>query len=384
MAPRDAWFDNAKMALVTLVVVGHAWTLLPSEPVPDHLYDFIYLWHVPAFVFVTGYLSRSFAWTSARLWQLVRTVAVPYVVFECALALFRVHVGGEEMSDLFLDPHWPLWYLSALFFWRLVTPILKPLPGAVVVAVAISLGAGLWAGDTFDIARICGLLPFFVLGLKATPDRLALLRRTPVQVAAVGVFAGVVALTWVTETRVSTEWLYYRARYDTLGSSDLEAVLIRGGLLVVGTLAALAFLALVPRVPGWFARMGAASLVVYLLHGFFVKGALYAGFPDWAEGHLVAALLATTLGGVAVSMLLAWPPVATRLTVLVDPFGHAERHARHAVDLGLTVVAHEDHDAPVLDQLVDQLAEERPDGSPLPPPTAAGPAPDRPRGGSVG
>ena len=29
MASRDPWFDNAKMALVTLVVVGHAWTLLP-------------------------------------------------------------------------------------------------------------------------------------------------------------------------------------------------------------------------------------------------------------------------------------------------------------------------------------------------------------------
>jgi hypothetical protein len=66
--------------------------------------------------------------------------------------------------------------------------------------------------------------------------------------------------------------------------------------------------------------------------------------------------------------------VATRLTVLVDPFGYAERHARHAVDLGATVVAHEDHDVPVLDQLVEQLAEERPEGSPLPPPTPRPPS----------
>ncbi|MCD4534143.1 acyltransferase family protein [Nocardioides sp. cx-169] len=366
MATRDAWFDNAKMALVTLVVIGHAWTLLPDEPVVNHLYDFVYLWHIPAFVFVTGYLSRSFAWTRTRLWQLVRTVAVPYVIFECAIALFRHYVGGEEMEDLFLDPHWPLWYLSALFFWRLVTPVFRPLPGGVLVAVAISLGAGLWAGDMLDIARICGLLPFFVLGLKATPQRLAALRRTPVQVAAVAVFAGVLALTWVTDSVVSTEWLFYRARYDTLGESDLDSVLIRGGLLMVGTLATLAFLALLPRTPGWFARMGAASLVVYLFHGFFVKGTLYAGFPEWAEDRLVPALLVVTLGSVALAMLLAWPPVATRLTVLVDPFGYAERHARHAVDLGVTVVAQEDHDAPVLDRLVEQLAEERPEGGPLP------------------
>ena len=83
-----------------LVVVGHAWTLLPANRLNDHLYDFLYAWHVPAFVFVTGYLSRSFAYTPTRLWQLVRTVAVPYVVFECALALFRIYVGGEKLEDL--------------------------------------------------------------------------------------------------------------------------------------------------------------------------------------------------------------------------------------------------------------------------------------------
>ena len=54
-AARDPWFDNAKMALVTMVVVGHAWVLLPESVTRDHLYDFLYAWHVPAFVFVTGY-----------------------------------------------------------------------------------------------------------------------------------------------------------------------------------------------------------------------------------------------------------------------------------------------------------------------------------------
>ncbi len=96
MSSRDPWLDNAKMMLVTLVVIGHAWTLLPDGALHDQLYDFVYAWHMPAFVFVTGYLSRSFDWTGPRLWQLVRTVLVPYVLFECQLALFRTYVGGEN------------------------------------------------------------------------------------------------------------------------------------------------------------------------------------------------------------------------------------------------------------------------------------------------
>ena len=64
---RDPWFDNAKMALVVLVVIGHSWTLLPlfaddagSTEVLRWTYHFLYAWHIPAFVIVTGYLSKSF------------------------------------------------------------------------------------------------------------------------------------------------------------------------------------------------------------------------------------------------------------------------------------------------------------------------------------
>ncbi len=233
---RDPWLDNAKMALVTLVVLGHAWTLLPMVGVDEVLYDFLYAWHVPAFVFVTGYLSKSFAYTPTRLWQLVRTVVVPYLIFEGLLAVFRVYVGGENLERLFENPHWPMWYLAALFFWRLLTPVFRPLPGSVAVAVAVatSLVAGVWAGDTLDMARVLGLLPFFVLGLHATPERAARVfaaGRRPVA-AVVLVAIGVLAV-W-TDRLASTEWLYYRSQYGELDVSDARAVATRAGVILVG------------------------------------------------------------------------------------------------------------------------------------------------------
>ncbi|GAA4371753.1 acyltransferase family protein [Nocardioides caricicola] len=331
---RDPWFDNAKMALVTLVVIGHAWTLLPSTGMVEHLYDFLYAWHVPAFVFVTGYLSQRFAYTKERTWQLFRTIVVPYLLFETALGLFRVYVGGEELDDLFRDPHWPMWYLAALFFWRLLTPIFRPMWGGVVAAVAISLVAGMYAGDTLDLARVLGLLPFFVMGLKATTERLEWLRRKPTQAAAVCTLLALWVLTTWTDVWASTEWLYYRSRYDEMGyADDLNALLTRALVLLVGTLGAAAFLSLVPRTFGWFTRMGAATLVVYLFHGFFVKGASYAGYGGWADEHAPIAFGVTTLAALALALALAWKPVSSRLVDLVDPFGYAERHMNRAVDL---------------------------------------------------
>lgn len=367
-ATRDPWFDNAKMALVTLVVVGHALTLLPASTLNDHLYDFLYAWHVPAFVLVTGYLSRSFTWERRRMWQLVRTVVVPYVLFECALALFRVHVGGERLQDLFTDPHWPMWYLSALFFWRLLTPVLVRLGWAALpVALAVSFSAGVYAGDSLDLARVLGLLPFFAMGLLATPERLERLRRPGVQVAGAAVLVAIWVLTTWTDRWAATEWLYYRARYAELDVSDAEALVIRAAVLLVGTLGAWSFLALVPRVGGWFSRMGAWTLEVYLFHGFAVKGASYAGFGDWAVDHATLALPVTVAASLALTFLLAWRPLASRLHHLVDPVGYAEQRVREA---HATVNAKAEAD--VISDVLDDVTGGAPgEGVPAPPSDAA-------------
>jgi fucose 4-O-acetylase-like acetyltransferase len=330
---RDPWFDNIKMLLVTLVVVGHSWTLLPHNLVNNWAYDFLYAWHIPAFVIVTGYLSRSFAWTPAKLVALVRTVAVPYVIFEAALAAFRYHVGGVQLDDLFTDPHWPMWYLSALFFWRLMTPAFLALPKPVALggAVVISLLAGLMAGDTFDAARILGLLPFFVLGLTLTDHQWRWARaRRAIPFALVGVVVVLVA-TRFTDHWIATEWYYYRSRYDALEANDLKAVAIRAVLLCLGLTGAASCFALVPRGRSWFSTLGAATLVVYLFHGFFVLTAEYQGFPDWADRHVVWSFVVTTTTAVLLALTLAAPPVARTLNFVVDPVGRlVGRRARRA------------------------------------------------------
>lgn len=353
---RDPWFDNAKMALVTLVVLGHSWVLLPDTAWVEHAYDFLYAWHVPAFVLVTGYLSRSFSYSRARLWNLLRTVAVPYVLFEAGIALFRIHVGGEQLEHLWRDPHWPMWFLSALFFWRLLTPVFRDLGGGLALAVAISLVAGLYAGDTLDIARVLGLLPFFVLGLKATPERLELLRTRWVRVVSVLVLVAIFWLTARTDQWAATEWLYYRARYEDLDVSDSRAFLTRASLLVLGTLGALAFLALVPRVQGWFARMGGATLVVYLCHGFAVKGAGYAGWGEVTASYPAAGFVVTSLLAVGLALLLASPPVARVLTHVVDPLGFAGHRVGEAAEVAIASQRVDDHAQEVEDLVAAQQA----------------------------
>jgi fucose 4-O-acetylase-like acetyltransferase len=319
---RDPWFDNAKMALVTLVVVGHAWVLLPDSLARHWFYDFLYLWHMPAFVMVTGYLSRSFTWSPRNLGRLVTVIAVPYVVFEALMSTFRTKVGGEDGIDkLWVEPHWPMWFLAALFVWRLATPAFRSVPAPVLVAVAISVLGGLLAGDVLDIGRTTGMLPFFVLGLVARREHLELLRSRGARILGAALLLVAFGLAAFIDGRLRTEWLYWRSGYEVMGFSFAEGAMIRLGLLAVATVLALSALALVPRNGGWFTRLGAATMVVYLFHGFFVRGAEYAGVMDWASTTPWLGLLVTTAAAVVLSLGLAAPPVARRLNPIVDPVG---------------------------------------------------------------
>ena len=87
---RDAFFDNAKYLAIVLVAMGHAW-----EPLTGHsraaeaLYMVVYTFHMPAFIIISGYFSRSFDMRPDRLRRLVTGVAVPYVLFETAYSALQ-------------------------------------------------------------------------------------------------------------------------------------------------------------------------------------------------------------------------------------------------------------------------------------------------------
>ncbi len=330
---RDPWLDNTKMALVTIVVIGHSLALVAETRLTSQVYDFVYAWHIPAFVLISGYLSRGYRrLTRKNLLALVTTLLVPYVVFSWLLVTFRVEWGGEApMHDIFLNPHWPMWYLTSMIMWRLVTPLVS----LHWLMVPASIAVGLWFNntgtETLDLNRTVGLLPFFVAGLHLTPALVDGLRRGRWRLWAIAAFAVLFWLSGHTDDWGRTEWLYYRSSFQDLHASMGEATINRLRVLAYGFLGTFAVLSLIPRRQSWFTVMGGASLVVYLFHGFVVREAMYLGYEDWAKGTDSSwTLVPTIMAAVAVALFLAWPPVANRLVWLADPWGSWQAHRRRS------------------------------------------------------
>src|SRR5690606_41893719 len=56
---RNAYFDNAKLLLIFLVVFGHAIQPFTSKNrIIDALYIWIYTFHMPAFIFLAGFFVK--------------------------------------------------------------------------------------------------------------------------------------------------------------------------------------------------------------------------------------------------------------------------------------------------------------------------------------
>ncbi|MCX4867122.1 acyltransferase family protein [Streptomyces sp. NBC_00825] len=321
---RDAYFDNVKYLAIVLVAVAHSW-----EPVMDGsrtaraLYMVAYTFHMPAFIIVSGYFSRSFDMSAAKVKRLVTGVAVPYVVFETAYSLFRGYADdAADRSISLLDPWYLTWFLIALFVWRLTTPIWQtlrhPLPVALVIAVLASLCPTI--GDDLDLQRVLQFLPFFVLGLRLKPEHFELVRRREVRMAALPLFAGALCFAYWVAPRMQLGWFYRSNSAQEMGAPWWSGAVMTLAMFGCALLLTIGFLAWVPRRRMWFTVLGSGTICGYLLHGFLIKGAGYAGVfdvYDWLAAP-VGLVLVSVVTAVAVT-LMCTPPVRRVLRPVTEP-----------------------------------------------------------------
>ncbi|MEO3871684.1 acyltransferase family protein [Nonomuraea sp. B12E4] len=306
---RDPFFDNAKYLAILLVVTGHLVEPHRDSPLVHALYFFVYLFHMPLFILLTGYLSRNFTFGAGKARKLIATLAVPYLIFETAYSLPSLILYGEFKLTI-LEPYFLTWFLLSLFLWRLSTPVWQQLRWPLLVALGLSLLTGTSAlPDELSMNRTFGLLPFYVLGLMLRPEHFQLLRRPYMRLAGACTLGIGLAAALLVHTSVPTEWIRWRHSNAQIGVDDLTGTAIRLALLVAGAVLVAAFLAITPARHTWFSGLGSATMYAYLLHGFVVKIA----------ERLELGLFLSTVVGLVAATLLCTPPVRRLFHWAVEP-----------------------------------------------------------------
>lgn len=313
---RDPHLDNVRAVLIALVVVGHIAQQGDSRAA-DVLSTWIYSFHMPAFVVVSGYLSRRYAGTGDQVWSIVRGLLVPYVFFQVLLAALQTILFDAPFNAHLTTPAFSLWFLLALAAWRLLTPLLRSLRYPLAVAVAISVLTPFDPGldQQLSAARILGFLPFYVLGLQLRPEHLTALRRPGARAAGAACLALALGAALVLAPRSSVAVFYLNGSYGAESLTDVAGAVVRVLALVAGLLGTAAVLAVVPATAQAWTRVGTRTLYVYAWQAVLLypltKSDLLAERP-WQTEIAVA-----VAGGLVLTLLLGsglWTALTRRLT----------------------------------------------------------------------
>lgn len=319
---RDAFFDNAKFLAIVLVAVGHAWGQILDDGAVETAYRVVYTFHMPAFILISGYFSRSFDLRPKHVKRLITGVIVPYVVFETAYSLFQRYGNDDPDHGItLLDPTYHLWFLCALVVWRMTTPLWRmirhPLAVSLVLAALGSVSPQI--GDDLELQRVLQFLPFFVLGLILRPEHFQRVHRRSVRLMSLPLLAAATVVAWWSVPRMRLGWLYHSSAAEELGAPWWAGPVMVFGTLGCSLLLTACFFAWVPRRHMWFTALGAGTIYGYLLHAFLVKAGNYAGwFDDPVFEEPLGVIGLTVLAAAAVTALCT-KPVQRTLRCVVEP-----------------------------------------------------------------
>ena len=320
---RVAYLDNARYWVMLLVVIGHSLTQFGEMNSARAVYVWIYAFHMPFFILISGYTARRYMGDARQVRRIVSTLVVPYLITETSMQLITRHYTGEPSPLMILSPQWLAWFMAALFVWRLTTPIWRALKYPITTSIVISLTVGLFEiPNVLSLPKILGFLPFYVVGMHMNREMFERLTRRGVRVASAIVLVVAFVICYRYSPGWETDWLLWKQRYDEppLNATPLEGLTQRTELLVVGFVLTFAALSLVPKSRSWTTRLGGRTFYSYLLHGYVIL-VLHHQFElfERIETFGVGAVIGCILGSIVLANLLMTAIVAKVFRPLFEP-----------------------------------------------------------------
>ena len=158
-------FDNIKGILIFIVVYSHflfEYSTSHKNTISRKIVVFIYSFHMPCFIFISGFLTSE---NSIKIINLTRLLIL-YYIFNFSFSLIVYYLYDFKINFLF--PQISYWYILSLFNWRIIIKFLIKFDYIIAISVIISLLEGYWEcfSNILGIGNTIAFLPFFIAGCK--------------------------------------------------------------------------------------------------------------------------------------------------------------------------------------------------------------------------
>lgn len=266
--PYSYLVDNIKVLLIFLVVFNHliAFQLVKVDMIVRYVWYAITIFHMPAFVFMSGYLSKK----PQDVLKNVKNLLIPYILGYSLTWYATIWIGKRMDYELLRPSGTVMWYVLALFIYRLTIEAL----GKVRFIVPVSIIFALWAGTRpefttyLSTSRIVVFFPFFVAGYLWKSDYTKVVRKFKgkwVLIPISGLLLYAIP-NFMIANKIPIDIFRGNHTYQLSGMDDITGMLIRLLMYLVSFVLVLTFLALIPDVKLPITFIGRNTMGIYFFH----------------------------------------------------------------------------------------------------------------------
>ena len=288
---RIVFWDNFKGILIFLVVFTHFLFNFTQLGYGKYIVDIIYFFHMPAFIFISGYFSKKdISFKKALKFILI------YAIFNTVFVAYSV---VSAHTFLAFTPFYSYWYLLALVAWRIIAKYIPCNKWYIIIPASfvIALISGFFSdmSNILALEKILGFLPFFFIGYYLPKNFIiSFTEKRKKWVIVAGFFIFLFAVLSAFYISHSFDILDYLLMEPYTTSVD---ILIRGLVYIIALVASFGLFCMVPKGTGkynFIEKWGRNSLWIYVFHRpiTLVFAKIYPG-PD--NLYIVASIIASIM-----------------------------------------------------------------------------------------
>lgn len=278
---RHLGLDNIKGILIIFVVLGHFLELCPDNSWKNPVYLGIYSFHMPAFLFFSGFFGK---YSLPRL----RFLVILYCIFQFLYSLFAAFIlhtpSVLSPQKILTTPYWLMWYLAVLIYWYLLLPWWSrhKTPTKLIflgISISLSLLAGYCKqiGYSYSLSRFLVFLPFFLAGEITGSNQkpisnifCAVCSKQKNCLLVISILSVTLSMFLLRNEKITAQMLYGSYSYAIGYHPGIRLVAMGTASVWIIFFLILSNTILNHHIP-ILSQLGAHTLPIYLFHGFIVK-----------------------------------------------------------------------------------------------------------------
>lgn len=268
MSERNHYFDLLKGVAIILVVLGHSIQILDVDYYGNPVFRLIYMFHMPLFIFISGYFlypSVQKLSLSNYLVKQIKHLGYPiffWGLFSCVLMLLSKLMQHKYIDILyFIDLFsYSVWFLPVLLLFTIIGAIINVKFKYNYIGWSISCIIVFLIPDYTLVPEIKYLLPFFIVGIFLK-DLNWKKWNILIVIVSVLIFSYLFTI-------YNKEYFIYNTSFLPFDISILKIVIIRyiAGITGIIIITWLCFFITSKKIILILAKLGTLTLPIYVVH----------------------------------------------------------------------------------------------------------------------